>query len=157
VKIRSVRANNRKRVFEVRTALGTLPFPYSRARPQPTRDDPVVEVQVDPELAGEGFTWTLASGVEGSLPADAVLDYNADPDYLADLLAHELAVEARRRLAEAGLSRREVCRRLGTSASQLYRLVDTRNGRTSMHQLVTLLHVLGCDVSLKVKERRRRD
>jgi predicted XRE-type DNA-binding protein len=116
VKLRSVRANNRKRVFEVRTALGTLPFPYSRARPQPTRDDPVVEVQVDPELA----------------------------------------VEARR-LAQAGLSRREVCRRLGTSASQLYRLVDTRNGRTSMHQLVTLLHVLGCDVSLKVKERRRRD
>jgi transcriptional regulator with XRE-family HTH domain len=62
-------------------------------------------------------------------------------------------VAARERLRTAGLSRREICRRLGTSASQLYRLIDARNGRTSMRQLVTLLHVLGCDVSLKVSER----
>jgi hypothetical protein len=54
------------------------------------------------------------------------------------------------------LSRREICRRLGTSASQLYRLIDARNGRTSMRQLVTLLHVLGCDVTLRVTKRRRR-
>jgi hypothetical protein len=153
VKIRSVRANNRKRAFEARTARGCMPYPYARAEPMPTPDDPVVDVYVDPELGREGFTWVLASGAEGSLPADAVLDYNADPEYLADLLAHALAVAARERLRTAGLSRREICRRLGTSASQLYRLIDARNGRTSMRQLVTLLHVLGCDVSLKVSER----
>jgi predicted XRE-type DNA-binding protein len=156
VKIRSVSANNRKRAFEVRTARGVMPFPYSRAEPMPSSYDPVTDVYVDPELGREGFTWRLASGAEGSLPVDAVLDYNADPEYLADLVAHELAVAAHDRIREAGLSRREICRRLGTSASQLYRLIDARNGRTSMRQLVTLLHVLGCDVTLRVTKRRRR-
>jgi hypothetical protein len=34
---------------------------------------------VDPELGREAFTFRLASGAEGSVPIDAVLEYNEDP------------------------------------------------------------------------------
>jgi hypothetical protein len=38
----------------------------------------VVEVAVDPELGGEGFTFRLASGREGSVHMDQVLDCDVD-------------------------------------------------------------------------------
>jgi len=59
---------------------------------------------------------------------------------------HRLTVEAGKRIATAGLSRREIARRLGTSAPQLYRLLDPANSSKSINQLVSLLHVLGCEV-----------
>lgn len=153
MKIRSVRANHRKKAFEVRLSRGWLPFPYARAKPAPTKDDRVAEVSVDAELGGEALTYRLESGAEGSLHVDAVLEYNEDPGHMADLLAHELAVAARTRIDGAALSRREICRRLNTSASQLYRLLDEANGSSSMRQIVALLHVLGCEVSLRVTDR----
>jgi hypothetical protein len=49
------------------------------------------------------------------------------------------------------LSRREIIRRLGTSATQSYRLLDQTNYRKSIDQLLSLLHVLDCDVHLIVR------
>lgn len=156
MKIRRVTANNRKRLFEVEVSKGTLTFPYAKADPRPSPDDPIERVFVDPELGRECFTWELASGAEGSLHVDSVLEENLDPDYMADLIAYELSVEARDRIEKAGLSRREIMRRLGTSASQLYRLLDADNTRTSMHQLVALLTALGCEVSFTVRDASKR-
>ena len=47
-------------------------------------------------------------------------------------------------------------RRLGTSAAQFYRLLDTTNYRKSIGQMVSLLYVLDCEVTLDVRKRRRR-
>ena len=47
MKIRSVTYNNRKRAFEVKTSESVLSFPYAKADPPPSRDEPVVEVEVD--------------------------------------------------------------------------------------------------------------
>jgi len=49
------------------------------------------------------------------------------------------------------LSRREIIRWLGTSAAQFYRLLDQTNYRKSIDQLLSLLHVLDCDVDLVVR------
>ncbi len=49
------------------------------------------------------------------------------------------------------LSKREVIRRLGTSATQLYRLLDQTNYRKSVDQVLSLLQVLDCDVDLVVR------
>jgi hypothetical protein len=84
---------------------------------------------------------------------DHALEYNEDPTYLAELLIHKLSVEARRRIGRAGLSRRGLARRLGTSVPQLYRLLDPANTRKSFGQLVSLLHLLDCDVQLVVNPR----
>jgi hypothetical protein len=53
-----------------------------------------------------------------------VLEYNQDPTYLRDLLLYRLTLEAQKRVAESPLSKREIVRSLGTSAAQLYRLLD---------------------------------
>jgi DNA-binding phage protein len=152
VKIRGVRANNRTRCFEADTPRGLLTLPYARVSPSPSRADRVTRVSVDPELGREAFTYELASGREGSVHADALLEEHEDPAYMVDLLIHQLTIEARRRMDETHLSAREVCRRLGTSATQLYRLLDERNGNASLRQLMVLLRVLGCGVELRLAD-----
>ena len=74
-----------------------------------------------------------------------------DPTYLRDLLLYRLTLEAQKRVAESPLSKREIMRRLGTSAAQLYRLLDQTNYRKSVDQLLVLLQVLNCDVDLVVR------
>ena len=85
-----------------------------------------------------------------------MLDYNRDPSYLGDLLLYELSVEAKDRVAGSSLSKREIIRRLGTSASQFYRLVDPTNYRKSMGQLLALLQILDCDVEIVIRESNRK-
>lgn len=62
----------------------------------------------------------LASGKEGTVHIEQVLEYNQDPNYLRDALLYKLTVEAQRRAKASPLSKREIIRRLGTSATQLY-------------------------------------
>ena len=156
MKILGVVANNRKHAFEVRTSRQTLVFPYTKADPAPSSTDRIAEVSVDPELGREGFTYRLASGDEGSVHIDAVLEYNEDPSYMAELTLYRLSEEARSRFEASGLSAREVSRWLGTSPTQLYRLLDPTNYSKSLRQLISLLYVLGCEVDVEVRERPRR-
>jgi len=151
VKITTVTANNRKRAFEVKTRRGQWLFPYSKAEPEPTASDPLVELYIDPELGREGFTYLLASGAEGSVLVDHVLDYNEEPGYMRDLLLYNLTVEALERIEASPLSKREIIRRLGTSPAQFYRLLDTTNYRKSVDKLLALLQVLDCEVEVIVR------
>ena len=153
MKILSVATNNRRHLFEVRTRRQTLVFPYAKVDPVPSANDRVAEVFADPELGNEAFTFRLASGAEGSVHIDTVLEYNQDPSYMADLALYRLTMEARTRLENSGLSTREVARSLGTSPTQLYRLIDPTNNTKSLRQLMALLYLLGCDVDVEVKER----
>jgi hypothetical protein len=151
MKIRSVKHNKRKKVFEVRAGTKTFVFPFAKTDPQPTRDDPVHHVFVDEEIGREGFTYVLSSSREGTVHIEQVLEYNDDPSYLRDLLLYRLTLEAQKRIDKSPLSRREIIRRLGTSPAQLYRLLDQTNYRKSVDQLVSLLRVLDCDVDFVVR------
>jgi predicted XRE-type DNA-binding protein len=154
VKITSVKANNRRRAFEVTCVKGEFIFPYEKADPRPGRDDPIVELFIDPELAHEGFSYVLASGTDGCVLLDWVFDYNEEPGYMRDLLLYNLTVQATKRLEKTTLSKREIIRRLSTSPAQFYRLVDPTNYRKSVDKMLSLLQVLGCEVDLVVRERR---
>ena len=151
MKIRAVSANNHRRAFETRTAGGTLHFPYARAVPPPSADDRVERVFPDPELGREAFTYVLQSGVEGTVHIEQVLVYNQDPGHLRDLLLYNLTIEARKRVAASTLSKREIIRRLGTSAAQLYRLLDPTNYRKSIDSLLSLLQAVDCEVEVLVR------
>ena len=151
MKIRSVKANNRKKSFEVKTYSKSLSFPYTKAEPRPTADDPVMQVAVDKELGRDGFVYTLGSGRGGTIHVEQVLEYNRDPAYSRHLLLYKLTIEAQKRVETSGLAKREIVRRLGTSATQLYRLLDQTNYRKSVDQVLNLLHVLDCDVDLVVR------
>jgi hypothetical protein len=151
MKIRSVKPNNRRKVFEVKTSTRGLVFPYSKADPRPTSADPVATVGPDKELGREGFTYALASGRVGTIHVEQVLEYNEDPGYLRNLLLYRLTLEAHKRVESSPLSKREIIRRLGTSATQFYRLLDQTNYRKSVDQLLSLLQVLDCEVELVVR------
>jgi hypothetical protein len=151
MKIRSVRANNRRKAFEVRAGSKRLAFPFLKLEIQPTAEDPITDVYVDKDLGSEGFTYSLQSGQLGSVHIEQVLGYNKDPDHLRDLLVYRLTMEAQKRLAETRLAKREIIRRLGTSPTQLYRLLDQTNYSKSIDQMLRLLQVLDCDVDLVVR------
>ena len=116
-------------------------------------DDPRPDRRADrgPGAGREAFTYVLQSGRSGTGHVDQVLEYNQDPTYLRDLLLYRLTIEAQKRIAESPLSKREIVRRLGTSAAQLYRLLDQTNYRKSVDQILALLQVLNCDVDLVVR------
>jgi predicted XRE-type DNA-binding protein len=151
MKIQSVTHNNRKRAFQVKMSKKVLDLPYSRVDPQPSHANPITRVFVDKELGGEGFTYVLESGKEGTIHGEQVLEYNQNPHYLRDALLYKLTIEAQKRVEASALSKREIIRRLGTSATQFYRLLDQTNYRKSVDQLLSLLHVLDCDVDLLVR------
>ena len=151
MKIRSVTHNNRKKVFEVHTSARCFVFPFSKSDPVPTIEDPVSEVRVDPEAGREALTYVLRSGRRGTVHVEQVLEYNQDPSYLRNLLLYRLTIEAQKRVADSPLSKREIIRRLGTSAAQLYRLLDQTNTRKSVDQVLALLQTLDCDVDLVIR------
>lgn len=153
MRIRSATKDNRRRAFDVVTYRGRWLFPYAKADPVPTPADPIAELHVDSEIGEEGFTYRLASGSEGTVHIEQVLDYNRDPAYMRDMLLHKLTLEARVRADASPLSKREIIRRLGTSPAQFYRLLDPTNYRKSVDKMLVLLRVLDCDVDLVVRER----
>ena len=156
MRIRSVVPNNRRKGFEIEAGKETLFFPYARLRLRPTSSNRVREVYADPELGREALTYVLESGQEDSVHLDEVLEYNQDPEYLRQLLIYDLTLEAQKRVAVSSLSKREIIRRLGTSASQFYRLLDQTNYRKSIGQLLALLHVVDCEVALVIRTRPRK-
>jgi hypothetical protein len=154
-KIRSVRFDNRKCSFEIGIwrEKQHLSFPYTKANPAPSPAEPVVESWIDEDLGREGFSYKLASGSEGSVHVEQVLDYNQDPGYMRDLLLYKLTIEAQKRIEHSSLSKREIIRRLGTSPAQFYRLIDSTNYRKTVDKLLLLLNILDCEVDLIVREK----
>jgi hypothetical protein len=153
VRIDSARANNHKRAFELELGGKKYPFPYAKSEVIPTPDNPITSVEIDRETAYEGFVYTVASGEEGYVHGEQVLDYNRDPDYMRDLLLYKLTLEAQRRLKTSGLSKREVIRRLGTSPAQFYRLIDQTNYSKTVDSVLMLLQALDCEVDVVVSDR----
>ena len=153
MKIRSVSVNRRRSVVSVRTARQTYSFPFSKLDPAPSSEDEIVDCAVDAELACEAFSYRLRSGRSGSVHVEQVLEANEDPRYMRNLLLYKLTIEAQARIATTPLSKRELARRLKTSLTQIYRLLDQTNYRKSVDQVLGLLRVLDCDVDLVVKTR----
>ena len=152
MKIRSVLANRRLQAFEIETSRGCYTYPFAKVGL--VRETPrVAEVYVDEELGGEAFTYRLDSGEEDSVHVEQVLDYNQNPEYLKELLLYKLSLEAQKGVEVSGVSKRELARRLGTSPSQLYRLLDPTNSAKSVGQMLALLHLVGREVDVVVKPR----
>jgi hypothetical protein len=151
VKIRRVLANNHRKAFEVFVGRRTLAYPYAKCDPLPSAENPVQRVAVDRELASEACGFTLASGESGSVHVEQVLEYHRDPSLVREQILYSLTVEARDQIARTPLPKREIVRRLGTSASQLYRLLDQTNYRKSIDQMIVLLRALDCDVVVTVR------
>lgn len=152
MKIKRVVANNRKKAFEMDVNGKHLIFPYANLRLKPDTNNRIADAKADPELGNEAFTYKLENGDEDSIHVDQVLEYNKDPNYLRDMLLYKLTIEVQKRLKASNLSHREIFRRLGTSASQFYRLLDQTNYKKSVDQMLSLLSVLSCEVDIIVRQ-----
>ena len=150
MKIKSVSANNHRKCFEIETAKGVFVLPFAKAELVPSASNKIREVYVDKELANEGITYILESDAESSIPLDAFLDYNRDPEYMAKLLLHRLTLDALVRIKTSKLSRRELARKLSTSPAQLYRLLDPANQTKTVDQMIKLLAALGYELEYKI-------
>lgn len=150
MKIKSVSVNNHRKCFEVRAAKRNFILPFAKSGLVPSATDRVTSVYVDKEMAAEGITYVLKSGRQNSIPLDAFLDYNRDPEYLAKLLLHRLTLDALERCKTSKLSRRELARKLSTSPAQLYRLLDPANQTKTVDQMIKLLAALGYELEYKI-------
>ena len=112
--------------------------------------DPLIGAVVDAELGARAVTLQYKSGAEESIHLDAFLEYNQDPSHLREIALHDLTLKARKCLEASGLSKHEVIRRLATSPSQLYRLLDPANTRKSLDEMLRLLAILGYRVEWKI-------
>ena len=144
--------NNRKKLFEVTREGRTYTFPYAECDPKPVRGNYVVKSYVDPELGGDGLTYVLEDGTEGSVLWEWVKWANKDPDYLRDVALLQLTLLAEEKVAAAGISKGEIRRRLGTSPAQMARLLDREEKSKTLDGLVRLLAAVGCVVEFSVKD-----
>lgn len=152
MKIKSVRFDNRKQAFHVTTAKRTYELPYAamdRSRGRLT----VVKAWPDPEMGRQGFAFELDSGESGGVHLDNVLLVNGDPRAVLENTLYKLTLAAEDALAESGVSKRALSRLMGTSMSQIARLLDATNHRKSVEQMISLLRVLGHDVEVVVRKR----
>ena len=152
VRIKKVAVNMRKRVFSAEVKKLSYEFPFSRLEVIPTLQDPITKIYVDRELAYEGFTYVLKSGKEGSVVWDQFLDYNKDPDYEHDMLLFKLTCRALDLIKEKRIRKRELARRLRTSPSHLYRLLDTTFYGKTIDQMIKLLSALDYRVEFVLKK-----
>jgi hypothetical protein len=152
MKILGVRANNRTKTFEVASEGGDFSFPYAKFPVLQERPhDRIMEVFPDDETGREAFTFRLESGAEDTAHLDAVREYNKDPEMMNEILIHNLTVEALEALESSGMTKRQLMRALGTSPSQLYRLLDPTYYGKSLGQMAALLHLLGREVEVVVR------
>ncbi|HBF11795.1 MAG TPA: hypothetical protein DDW49_00130 [Deltaproteobacteria bacterium] len=152
MKIKKVHYNNRKKSFEIETKEGKFEYPYSRLLVKPTFANKIKSVFVDQELGREGFTYTFEKGGEQTILMDQVLEYNGDTDYLKNMLLYKLTVKAQKALHSKKISKRELARRLGTSPTHLYRLLDQTFYGKTIDQMVKLLSMLDCPVDVVFKK-----
>lgn len=150
MKIESIENNARKKSIEIEANGNVYDFPYMKLRLVPTASDPIAELFADPELGEEAFTYRLSSGAEDTVHIDAVLEVNKDPEYLQELLLHKLTVEALEGVEKSGIGKRQLARMLGTSPSQLYRLLDPANGSKSVGQMIALLNLVNKRVDIQI-------
>ncbi|MEA1910406.1 MAG: hypothetical protein U9N32_01870 [Spirochaetota bacterium] len=148
MRIMNIEYNNRKKIFSVVTSKSVFTYPFAKLDPPPTKNNPLVSVWIDEDFGEEAFTYKLKDKKSGTVHIDHVLEYNRDSNYMTELLLYKLTIEAKKHIDNTSLSKREIIRRLGTSPSQYYRLLDQTNVTKSINKMVNLLQVLGCEMDV---------
>ena len=150
LKIKKASFDNRKHLLIIETIKGSMSIPYPKLSLKPTKLNPIQSIFPDKELGNLAITYILKDGSEESVPLDAFLDHNKDPEYIRLIELHKLTIEGLKALKHAGLSKRELCRRLNTSMAQLQRLLDPTNTKKSIDQMIILLSILGVRVDIRI-------
>ena len=152
MRITNVEYNNHNKSFSVTTKKSIYNYPYANLDLPPKENNPLISVWIDEDFGEEAFSYKLKDSKSGTVHIDHVLEYNRDPNYMTELLLYKLTIEAKKHVDNTPLSKREIIRRLGTSPSQYYRLLDQTNVTKSINKMLNLLQVLGCEIDVVFRD-----
>ena len=151
MKITEIEVNNRKNKFMIKTTDLAYGFPFAKMNPMPVKHNQLVKYWIDDDFGSEAFSYELQDGSIGTVHIDQVLEYNRDPNYMAELVLYKLTLKAQNEVAASRLGTREIIRRLGTSPAQYYRLLDQTNSTKSINKMLNLFQILGCEIDIILK------
>ena len=148
-KIKDVEFDNKKRLFHLEYTSGLkVECPYSALGIQ----GKVVEAAPDKEVGRHSFYFILENGKKGFVPYDQPLHIIQNPEYVKHQTLFEVTKQLNEFIVNENVSKRELCRRLGTSMTQLLRLLDTTNYTKELSRLIEIAAMLNYEFTWKFKK-----
>ena len=146
---KKVAYDNKKRVFHLEyTTDLKLDCPYSALGIR----NKVVEAGPDSEVGGHSFYFVLDNGKKDYVPYDQPLHIVQNPEYVKEQALYEDTRQLNEFIEKAGISKRELARRLGTSMSQLFRLLDAPNYKKELSRLIEIAAMMDYEFVWRFKK-----
>lgn len=147
-KIKQVEWDNKKKLFHVKYTSGLeVDCPYSALG---VREN-VVEAAPDKEVGQHSFYFMTESGKKDFVPYDQPLHIVQNPEYVKQQTLFEVTKKINQFIEEEHVSKRELCRRLSTSMTQLSRLLDVTNYNKELSRLIEIAAMLNYEFQWKFK------
>ena len=138
-KFKKIKFDNKKRVFHLEYTSGLkVECPYSALGIR----GKVIEASPDAEVGRYSFYFILENGKKEFVPFDQPLHIAQNPEYVKQRTLFEITKQLNRFIEREKVPKRELARRLGTSMSQLSRLLDTTNYKKELSRLIELAAML---------------
>lgn len=147
-KFKKVELDNKKRVFHLQYTSGLkVECPYSTLGIK----GKVIEAAPDVEVGQHSFYFILENGKKEFVPFDQPLHIVQNPEYVKQNTLYEVTKQINEFVERGKVSKRELARRLGTSLSQLSRLLDTTNYKKELSRLIELAAMLNYEFKWEFK------
>lgn len=148
-KFKKVIHDNKKRVFHLEYTSGLkVDCPYSSLGIK----EKVLDAAPDEEAGEHSFYFVLESGRKDYVPYDQPLHIAQVPEYVKEQALYEITKAINEFIREGKVSKRELTRRLGTSMSQLSRLLDPTNYKKELSRLIEIAAMLNYEFKWEFKK-----
>jgi hypothetical protein len=147
-RIRAVRFDNRRRKLALDYSSGrTLEVHYGHLG----ITQKVSAAWVDKETRGRAIGIRLEDGSEEHMPYDQPLALARDPEYQLRTHIERVLAHIRQVLVEKRISKRYLAEQLGTSDTQIQRLLDPSILNKNLEQLYRVALLLGLDLEWRIR------
>lgn len=148
-KFKAVEYDNKKKAFHLEYSSGLkIDCPYSALGIKGT----VIDAAPDKESGRHSFYFDLENGKREFVPFDQPLHIVQHPTYVREQTLYEVTKQLNEFIKKSKISKREFARRLGTSLSQLSRLLDTTNYNKELSRLIELAAMLNYEFVWEFKK-----
>ena len=148
-KFKKVAFDNKKRTFHLEYTSGLkIDCPYSMLGIH----EKVSDAAPDDEAGEHSFYFVLESGKKDYVPYDQPLHIAQNPEYLKQQTLYEMTKAINEFIRKGRVPKRELARRLGTSMSQLSRLLDTTNYKKELSRLIESAAMLNYEFKWEFKK-----
>jgi hypothetical protein len=148
-KFKKVTFDNKKRSFHLEYTSGLkIDCPYSALGIH----EKVADAAPDSEVGDHSFYFVLESGKKDYVPYDQPLHIVQNPEYMKQQTLYEMTKAINEFIRKGKVSKRELARRLGTSMSQLTRLLDTTNYKKELSRLIEIAAMLNYEFKWEFKK-----